>query len=280
MVALDLGDAAVTDSQLESIVRAPKLQQLTLNGSELTEEGLSALAAASAMSRLTITDLDVDQANFRFSNASGVDLLLTGGRIGSLELGADDAVTTLSLQGIDIGELTVRDCNVLSSISLLEMTADTLMVESCPQLESFFCGYESKISTLQLRNLPRLYLMTIQERANPGELDWSKLPAVRRVSYWAADIDERHMRALTQLPGLVSVDVSGTDLGEEAAAILAQIPTLQQISASGSFQLAALEWLASLPELRSLKLYHHDGVDWTPEQARQLFDHMRELTIF
>ncbi|MFG0334452.1 MAG: hypothetical protein ACF8TS_13895, partial [Maioricimonas sp. JB049] len=210
LVTLDLGDADVTDSQLTSIVRAPKLQQLTLNGSELTEDGLRAVAAARALSRLTVFDLNVETADFRFGSDTGVDLQLNGGRIDTLRIAADDPVRSIYLIGTTVRDLDVRDCRTLTGLNLLEVKIDRVTVASCSRLEGFFCGYESKIGTLRLEDLPRLEAITIQERANPGEMDWSGLPAVRRVSFWAADIDERHVQTLLRLPELRDVDLSGT----------------------------------------------------------------------
>jgi|GEM_PF-2586176 len=280
LFALELGDAAVKDSQLAAIAQAPKLQRLTLNGSELTGEGLSALANAKTLSRLTIFDLDVGTADFRFPGDAGVDVRLNGGRIDTLRIDAESSVRSLYLIGTVVREVDVRDSHTLTGLNMLDVTIDRLTVAFCLQLESFFCGYESKIGTLQLRHLPRLYSITIQERANPGEMDWAELPAVRRVSFWAGDVGVRHIRLLQKLPQVTKVDVSGTYLGDEAAAILARVSTLQSVSASGSFQTTGLEKLRTLPNLKTLLLYHHDGVDWTPQQARQMFDHVREMVVF
>src|SRR5690606_39027429 len=120
------------------------------------------LANAKTLSRLTIFDLDVGTADFRFPSDTGVDVRLNGGRIDTLRIDAESSVRSLYLIVTVVRELDVRDSHTLTGPNMLDVTIDRLTVASCSQLESFFCGYETETGTLQLKGLPRLYSITIQ----------------------------------------------------------------------------------------------------------------------
>jgi hypothetical protein len=106
------------------------------------------------------------------------------------------------------------------------------------------------------------------------------LPALNKVEFWAAKVQKQHIEALAGLSALRELDISSTPLRDEAAAAVAELKTLESLSASFHFTKTGLKMLARLPALQKLYLYHRDHSDWTPEEARRMFSHVKSVTVF
>lgn len=108
----------------------------------------------------------------------------------------------------------------------------------------------------------------------------AELPALRSVSFWAADISISALEALLEISELAELDVSNTSLNDDAAAVIGRMAGLQRLSASSHFSRAGLQHLQQLSHLNCLDLYHRPESDGTEEEARRMFSHVKEVTVF
>lgn len=273
-------NAAITERQLTSIAHAPELNFLHIGGRSLDSESLAGLRHARHLSRLQIDDAELDNLDFLRQAPTVQTLRLDRCRVGQIQLGPTESLTSLDVRQGEIGTMAIDECPQFSRLSLLYAHIGRLIVKSCPQFANLFCGHDSVVKDFRLDNLPALASLTIQEGARPGTLQISDLTALKHVSYWAADVKASHVAALKGLPALTHLDVSGTRLGNDAATVVSRLTTLESLGASGAFGIDGLRDISKLPALRRLHLYHHNKSDWTPQQAKRLFSHVRDVTVF
>lgn len=272
---------ALTDAQLAAVARAQQLSFLRAGGESLTSPGLRELRRGTALTRLQLEDLTVDEADFLGEMPALKSLRLDRCQISDLRLDDSAAVPHLEIREGHVDKLTARRCEALQHLSLSECRVNRLTIESCPRFSHLFCGGNALLDRVVLRDLPVLTSMTFQEGTTLGDCELEGLPAVRDVSFWAANVSTRHLEPLLKnLPELKRLDVSGTRLGDEAAKVLARLKPLETVTASPWFGIDGLSALATLPALRDLKLYHRPESDWTPDEARRLFSHVENVAVF
>lgn len=78
----------------------------------------------------------------------------------------------------------------------------------------------------------------------------------------------------------IHLDLSGTQLGDDTAAVIPRLSTLTHLGAGGHFGWRGLMEIGKLPSLRTLNLYHGDRSDWSPQQAREYFESVRDVSVF
>ncbi|HIN94913.1 MAG TPA: hypothetical protein EYN03_04635 [Planctomycetes bacterium] len=277
---LSIHRAAVTDRQLASISQAPALEFLTVGGTSLSSAGLSELHRTRLLNRLQLEDLQLNSADF-LADIPGVTYL----RLDRCQIRQLPLVPGMSLQRLDlnlgeIGSLTAKDNPRFQSISTSGCQIDALLIESCPGFDHLFFGSATIIGRCRIAHCSQLNSLSFYEGSDPGELSFDNMPALKDVSYWAANVKKQHLEALIGLPVLTKLEISGTTLNDEAAKVLPRLSTLVDLSASSHFGLEGLKQIDQLPSLRKLDLYHTDNSNWTPEQAKLMFSKIPDVTVW
>jgi hypothetical protein len=238
------------------------------------------LGQARKLSQLQVEDLELEDANFLSALKSVEAVVMNRCRIRTLQLDNSVALLALEIRSGTIEELTARRCPRLGQMAIWQSKVGRLTVDSCPRFFYLSCGYKTQFDRVHLSDLPALTSITMQEGNAPGKLTLRNLSALNKVQFWAAKVQKQHIEALAGLPALRELDISLTPLGDEAAAAIAELKTLERLSVSFHFTKKGLKMLARLPALRKLYLYHRDHSDWTPEEARRIFSHVKDVTVF
>lgn len=273
---LALPAAAISDRQLSAVLQAKKLRSLDCCGKLLTDVGIRALSE-SQLQYLKLSELhDVNPSNIS-QMKSLAQLIFSDCDLEELEL-ERSTVDRLEVSAGEIRHLRIRSCDKLTRLSLYSVTVEEWEVESCSSISSLFAG-GSKLAFVDLRNLPCLEGITIQEKSVLRKWSLSELPMLRSVSFWAAEIDPQALDALQQFRTLKTLDISSSSLGDESAKSLASLSSLERLSANVNFSRSGLEQLSRLP-LREIKLYRTRESDWTEAEGRKIFSHVPESVVF
>lgn len=276
LVHLGLPGAEISDRQLSAVLQAKKLRSLDCCGKLLTDVGIRALSE-SQLQYLKLSGLhDVDPSKIS-QMKSLAQLVFSDCDLETFDL-ERSTIANVEVSAGEIRHLRFRNCDKLTRISLYSVIVEEWQVTSCSSISSLFAG-GSKLAFVDLRNLPRLERITIQEKAVLRKWLLSELPMLRSVSFWAAEIDPQALDALQQFGTLKNLDISSSSLGDESAKRLASLSSLERFSANVNFSRSGLEQLSRLP-LREIKLYRTRESDWTEAEGRKIFSHVPESVVF
>ncbi|MBL8810522.1 MAG: hypothetical protein JNM43_10130 [Planctomycetaceae bacterium] len=276
---LILEEADLTDRQLQSILTARRLRSLDCGGQNLTQQSVQAAVNSGRLENLQFRRLRLSErvawkARVRLKRLSFRDC-----NIKELELSRSDSLDTLSVSLSTLDQLRIHQCSQLRLTDLSESTVQTFLVEDCPRVTNVFSGF-TRLDVVRLSNLPQLEQLTIQEHSTARVLHLSQLPKLRNCSFWAAEIQSDLLTELPDLPSLKVLDISNTPLQDDAISLISRMSQLHTLTASSHIRRAGLEQLLQIPNLSTIMLYWNDTLDWTKEEAEQMFRNRKSVTVF
>lgn len=256
----------MTDAQRASIVRAPKMKYLTLDGQRLTPAALDNLKVKAADFLNQMTTFAV----VRFGDA----------RVHKLGLIQRNRLERLEIRNCDIDRMAFVGCDDLRRFTIYGGNIRELKVDSCHSFHNIFVA-RANIDHLTLSRLTGLGTMTLQgESMNLGTLRVSDVPQLSSPPFWQANITTKHLQVLQELPAIRYLEISSTGLGDDAAAVVAEFSALKSHSASSGFARDGTRNVSTIKTLKNILLYRNNESNWNREDVREWFPNVHEFSSF
>jgi len=272
LAGLDLSaQSSFSDSACAALARLPSLHYLRLDGTAVTDAGLSSLGEAHQLRALGLAKGDSDAGLDTVSRFGELEVLnladasisdaglarLAGLPLRRLELGSSitdaglQALTPLhKLRHLDLGRTRVTDAGVAT-------------LTAFPHLETLLAG--------------RLF-------TSRGLMELAELPAlqrsIRRLDLSGTRVDDRAFGALALFKNLEELALSGTAAGDSAVRRLARVPSLRALELSDTLMtITGLEELQALPHLEVLSISLSDHLSVADLRALRRLHQLRLLIV-
>ena len=217
VLAIDLTEADIDDSDMKDIAQTPNLRQLSAKGASVTDAGVAHLRNATQLKTLILYDVPLTCEEFPAIKNLDV-LYLDGNRITSAgwqAIGQLPNLRTLSVRGATINADAVSKISKIASLETLTFSGCDIEANALAPIAS-----HSGLTSLFLFG-PRLPQTESIALKGPAQL--------RTLMISNTQINYDLIESLAGLQNLRQIDLRQTNIGDSAVEVLASLPLIDLV---------------------------------------------------